>query len=372
MALRSPLVSAWVGQGNFGDELLAYGLRLALHAATGLDRVSYYNTGPHSVYQAPSDINIVISSQKGESRLSNIKQRIFHSFSNHDAFFFGGGSILHSLNSIAWKLDLARRFRRGGTGLLGSVGISAGPFQNKEAENAAILFLRQMDVVLCRDLRTTEFASLAAPDTEIIHARDLAFWVRQHRPQLFQCQKISTIGISFILDARLNKDIRNRHFTMMLAIVNLLTSKGYKIRLIALNYSTSYQDNVLHSTLRDHAQHPHNIELYTFTGDVITILQKISECSHYISMRLHGLISAFLSGVPILGLTRQLKQADFINDLKTTSSYSPVDFDMSLDDILAHVQSFVTSARSVNYDPLHDPVFVRGDAAFTQHLQNFH
>src|SRR5690606_6283840 len=99
----SPLVSAWVGHGNFGDELLSYGLRLELYQSCDMAAVSYYEKGSEAIYQAVDDVSILSLNAAGRSRWLRLCQHYLQSCAGYDCLFFGGGSVLHSSHSISWK-----------------------------------------------------------------------------------------------------------------------------------------------------------------------------------------------------------------------------------------------------------------------------
>ncbi len=310
----SPLVSAWVGRGNFGDELLSYGLRLELYQASAVGSVSYYEAGSEPVYRGSGDGPLRVCNVAGQSRWVRFYKRYTQSCSEYDSLFFGGGSVLHSGNSIAWKHELLHNFRRGRSSsslLSAAVGVSLGPFPDTQAERQAKAFLAELDVVHCRDAASADFArQVGGP--EVIQGRDLAFSVRALRPELFSAVKRSEqVGVSFILSPKLGEQQQREQFAKMLAMLNYLTANGRQVMLAALYSGDKYADNRLHKRLREAAMQPELIELHDYRGDVRATAEKIASCSFYISMRLHGVITAYLSGTPFFALNRHPKVREF-------------------------------------------------------------
>src|SRR5690606_17618622 len=127
-----PLISAWIGQGNFGDELLGYGLRSELYKLANINQIDYYEAGKYPIYHGDDDVSI--------NTLISAEHRTIHRLArywalrcySYDLALFGGGSILHSEKSISWKHHLLKQFRKKNKlrgGVAAGVGISLGPYK---------------------------------------------------------------------------------------------------------------------------------------------------------------------------------------------------------------------------------------------------
>ena len=310
----TPLVSAWVGQGNFGDELLSYGLRLAMRSDLAPQGVDYFRVGPHPVYRGEVDCHIGVHSRIARSRFGKVIDAIRPRLGGYNALVFGGGSVLHSTNSISWKRNLVRSFReRGGSkgAPVGGVGLSVGPFKDLAAERAAAEFLKALDFLVVRDRASMAFAAAHMRQDDISLGRDLAFSVRDHRPALFRRPSGDMVGLSFIRNSRDSLPEQHQKLCAMIGIVDRLTGMGRPVRLIAMHYGAGYRDHVLHDQIWAGARRKEMIERHVYADDVAATLAVIAECSHFASMRLHGCIAAHLCGRPFLSLSSHPKAAEF-------------------------------------------------------------
>lgn len=374
MKKKSPLVSAWIGRGNFGDELLSYGLRLELYQAGDITKVSYYDSGARSIYQAADDMPILALNRAEQSRLAKLYRRYTQSYAEYDSLFFGGGSVLHSSNSIAWKHDLLRRFRRGrnGTSLTAAVGVSIGPFPDTKAEYQALAFLAELDVVHCRDAASAGFAQQLDGKIEVIAGRDLAFSVCTLRPELFYSPKqAGRVGVSFILSPILGRVQQDEQFSRMLALINHLTSIGHEVLLVALYCDEKYADDRLHRRLREAAKQPECIRLHEYSGDVSTTISQISSCDFYLSMRLHGLITAYLAGIPVMALNRHPKVSEFCATILGEQAESvQADLSLPIAELLAQLDLVMSQASTQpRYKSQLDTCYATSSAALAAHLR---
>ena len=375
MKTISPLVSAWVGRGNFGDELLSYGLRLELYQASAVASVSYYEKGASSIYCAPDDAPIQVCNVAGQSRWVRLYKRYTQSCSAYDSLFFGGGSVLHSANSIAWKHDLLRHFRAGRSSaalLSAAVGVSLGPFPDVQAERQAKAFLAELDVVHCRDALSADFARQIHNGPEVIEGRDLAFSVRALRPDMFAVTKQrERIGASFILSPKLGEEEQREQFSKMLALINYLTAAGHQVLLASLYSGEKYADNRLHQRLREAATQPELVELHDYVGDVRATAEKIASCSFYLSMRLHGVITAYLSGTPFFALNRHPKVREFCSAvLGQQAEVCQGDLSLATPELLERLEMALQSAQvQPRYEPQSDSRYADSSMALVARVR---
>ena len=374
MRTMSPLVSAWVGRGNFGDELLSYGLRLELYQASTVSAVSYYEKGRDAIYRAPDDALIKACNATGQSRWVKLCKRYTQTYSAYDSVFFGGGSVLHSGHSIAWKHELLRRFRRGRSSsalLSAAVGVSLGPFPDTQAERQAQAFLAELDVVHCRDAGSVDFAR-QVDGPEVIQGRDLAFSVRALRPELFSAAKQpERVGVSFILSPKLGEEQQREQFAKMLAVLNYLTAKGYQVLLASLYSGDKYADDRLHKRLRESASQPDLIALHDYRGDVRATTAQIASCSFYISMRLHGAVTAYLSGTPFFALNRHPKVREFCTSvLGEHADTCQGDLSLPAPELLERLESALQKAPSQpRYELQNDSCYAHSSLALLARLR---
>jgi|GEM_PF-4969278 len=374
MKKMRPLVSAWVGQGNFGDELLSYGLRLEIKRSAEVDFFSYYESGGYSLYSDGVSDNARLLNIGRPNRLLGLARRYFQSLSGYDTFFFGGGSIFHTSNSILWKHQLLRKARKENPSLnSAAVGISLGPFPDVHAERQALAFLQELDLIHCRDSASMAFAQQLAGKVRLVQGRDLAFSVKALCPQLFISRKLKgRVGLSFILDPKLGAAEKERRFLKMQALVDFLTFSGNEVVLVGLYTGAKYSDDRLHDRLFSSAKNKSLIRILHYKGDVPEIISCISSCSFYISMRLHGLITAFLSGVPFFALSSHSKVVEFCGSVAALGLGGEWgDFDLDFT-ILKERITFLLSQScryQVNYEASVDEIYMAGSSSLAGFLR---
>lgn len=323
MKTLSPLINAWVGRGNFGDELLSYGLRCDLYKVANVPQVTYYQPGDHPIFRGAGEgARIAAHGTRLPVRLARLLP-FLDRFSAYDGLFFGGGSVLHSARGIERKAKLVDRYRRARgrrRALAGCFGVSVGPFASAADEKAFADFAGRLDFIVCRDRTSVDVAASLCNSTRAYLGCDLAYaaWA-QHREFFAQDPVDGLVGASFLLDRRKPQAYRDTALANMVAILDRLTGVGCRVSLISLYVGEKYEDHLLHRQLQTLARHPDMISLHDYAGDIFATVRAIASCSHYVSMRLHGAITAYLSGIPFLALNRSQKLVDFCADAQGSS-----------------------------------------------------
>ncbi len=316
----APLINAWVGRGNFGDELLSYGLRLDLGKVATVPCATYYQPGGHPIFTAAGEgMRIATHGGRLPVRLARLLP-FLDRLSPYDGLLFGGGSVLHSARGLERKSGLVERYRlaRGRRpALAGCIGVSVGPFDTAADERAFADFADRLDFIVCRDRSSVDIAASLCRNPRILFGCDLAYgaWA-QHSTLFARDAEEGLVGVSFLLDRRKPQPYRETALANMTALVDRLTAGGGRVRLIALYIGEKYQDHLLHRQLLGLARHPERITLHDYAGDVFATIQAIATCSHYLSMRLHGAICAALCDIPFLALNRSQKLVDFCADAR--------------------------------------------------------
>jgi polysaccharide pyruvyl transferase WcaK-like protein len=315
--IKYPLISAWVGQGNFGDELLSYGLRLELQNSADVSEFFYYESGGHPIYQAGIKDFSTALNYETLGRLQKIHRQYFQSLKKFNSIYFGGGSIFHSRNSISWKHHLLKRFRSTNpTAFTAAVGVSIGPFTDSCSERDALALLGDFDLVYCRDAPSADFARQVGNKVKVVQGRDLAFSVKALNPKLFFADKIKgRIGFSFILNPKLSRSQQDAHYYKMLSLIDFFSNSGYEVLLVSLYCGGKYSDHLVHQRLCVDSKNKNLVRAVHYDNNLNEIVSHISSCSFYISMRLHGAVTAFLSDVPFFALSSHPKVIEFCDSI---------------------------------------------------------
>ena len=311
----APLVSAWIGEGNYGDELMALGLRGLLHKEFGIERLNYYQAGGFGITVDPW-VRVSTLRSPGNS----IQEKILSYFAipRHDLLLYGGGSIFHSENSIAWKHTLLRRYRRFKKNKpAGAVGISVGPFPTEAARRQCGKFFNELDFIVCRDAESASMAAAMTSGGKVSLCGDLALLV----PHLFEqempdpaCRKPDLVGMSFL--KRKADQTFFEHHRLVEGFQKILDSvilSGKKVRLFTFCLSPQMEDATLNEYLRSNSLASERVEIYSFNGNVFETMAQCNECSSFISMRLHGLITAYILNIPMISIGYNPKNFYFMN-----------------------------------------------------------
>lgn len=328
MKKRSLLNIAWLGQGDFGDEAMAYALRSSLRSRL-VSPPSYYQKGVAPAYRGVDDISPPTSlhSFKTPERL----RRLIDPFllRNIDTVFIGGGSLFHSENSIRWKHKIVQHIRKkfGSRALVALLGVSVGPFASQDAEQGFRALLHDVDLCMTRDSRSAEIIRTHGFGGELHDAVDLSFLLPQYFDGLFPrtaCHHDSQKCVSGLMFVHRRGDAQfetDGNFERYLSVINLLLDKGQKVKLFTLYTGDSYCDRELNEALREKAKDPDRVSIHEFNGDILRTTQAIAHCNSILSMRLHGIIFSYLTGVPFVSLGYDPKNQNFCDTVGYSKEY---------------------------------------------------
>ena len=331
---------AWVGQGDFGDEVMAFILR-KFFQQEGARALTYYQQGRFTVYRSANDLVI---SHLHHFNVWSGYQRLVDWFwlPKFDVIVIGGGSIFQSHSGIAWKLALVKRLRnnRERKVFIAAVGISFGPIKSKAEETMIRELLSHLDCVIVRDQNSFTLAQRLRPRPNLYASFDTSLLMAQY---LFK-EYLSTVqrepdlvGISFIQkkdrQGRLSYDINQ-----YLQIINHLLNRGKRVILFNLYRGAEYLDGQLVAQLKAAAKNPANVSCHDFDGDIFRTIKLLNRCSHILSMRLHGAIFAYLFSIPFICLGYHQKNLDFCQSIGYPLKYyfdfcNPVDTSSLLETI---------------------------------------
>lgn len=317
---KKALSVGWIGQGDFGDEAMAYALRKFLKL-NGFGEIAYYQHGEKPAYRSDSDeLNISILHKFDDPQW---KKNLLDFFllRKFNILLMGGGSIFHSLNSIRWKHELLKKIKRNSNfSFSACIGISLGPFSSAEEEKACAEFLQDVDLVMTRDKYSADLAERLGKNKNIIHSSDISLALPILCENEFGAAKnaerdINSVGIMLIRESRNKQFNSSGRFDEYLGIINRVLDKGKKIILFNLYLGPEYPDIKMNEKLKAKCKYPDGVEIFTYSGDIFETAARIRSCGHIISMRLHGIIFAYMLGVPFLSLGYNRKNSDFCYDI---------------------------------------------------------
>src|SRR5690606_5338146 len=97
----------------------------------------------------------------------------------------------------------------------------------------------------------------------------------------------------------------------MTGIVDMLIERGQEVVLAALHVGAGYRDDLLHAAIRERCNSPEKVSLEHFDGSMEAMLGAVASCRAYLSMRLHGVVAAYLCDIPALSLSSHPKAVEF-------------------------------------------------------------
>jgi polysaccharide pyruvyl transferase WcaK-like protein len=228
-----------------------------------------------------------------------------------------GGSTLSMLTR--GRADLAR-LARARLIRLSAVGVSIGPFTDTSAAKDVGRFLSACTDVVVRDLRSVHTAE------ELGLIATLGFDPAILLPRLLGRQGQGrtdtgppTIGVS-ISSAGLNgsaADAENgQRFGRLAALLrHAQIEHSARIRLVNMLSGLPEGDDRATAWLATRLAESGIVEVYTYRGDIPTLLDAIETCTAVVGVRLHSCILAYALGVPFVLVDYHAKCGDFLNTI---------------------------------------------------------
>ena len=297
---------AWLGHVNFGDDVMAEAMTACLVSKSQ----DYQETIWCEGHVQRTDISRSIYLW---DRLPAIFKPIairWH-LRRSDAMIIGGGSILHSLNSVRWKKQGVEYFKsRNPNGKAIGIGLSLGPFANAEAEEECKALFDLLDAVSLRDEASIKQARSWQPKCKIIEASDLAgLYVSQPENLVNEVDSragnIKRVGVSLV-----EKEVTAAQRGDYLALIKSLAQSHEEVVLFSFCGSQVFGDYRLLEALREESG-ASNVSVQVYDGDTLRFAKALASCDFMVGQRLHSIILSYLLRVPFLSLNYHKKCQDF-------------------------------------------------------------
>ena len=342
---------AWIGQGDFGDEAMAYALRKYLQSK-GVESITYYHHGQYPSYQGENDLAI---KKLHTFNVRGFKKKIidYIKLRSFSSLIIGGGSILHSFNSIKWKLNLIKKMERFTHHKIHSavVGVSLGPFKNSSDEKVCQDFLDHIGLAIFRDDYSYQLAKKLTQNKNLFSSLDTSVYLANQFPGDFANpnRPEDTVGLMFVLNKNKQEFFdKEKHFDKYLKVLNHLLDKNQKVILFTFYLGHDYSDIKLNHKLKKFCQNPDNVELFSFDGDIFATIKKMKQCGYIISMRLHGIIFAYLLRIPFISLAYDRKNDNFCRSVNYPSQMSfSSDHLNDIQPLINSIDTLLASGQSV-------------------------
>jgi polysaccharide pyruvyl transferase WcaK-like protein len=317
------LIIAWIGQGDFGDEAMAYTLRKYLKMR-GFNNITYYQMGKLPVYKDEGEHKLeFLHSFNGSAWKRKILDILL--LRKYNAVIIGGGSVFHSFNSVNWKYNVikkAKRFKRGRI-FSACIGVSLGPFKSPLIQEKCGDLINNIDSIILRDNHSAELAKKISGNNNIYPSLDTTLLLPELCPKEMSDIKLNVkrddnlVGVFFI-KKKVKEDMFNKenHLKKYLSILNNVLEENKKVILFTLYIGEGYPDKEVNEYLLKNAKYQERVELHEFNGDIFRTAREMSRCGYIISMRLHGIIFSYMLGIPFLSLGYDPKNKYFCESIK--------------------------------------------------------
>ena len=242
---------AWKGQGDFGDEVMAYTLRKFLQNQ-GVKAITYYHHGKFPSYRSNDDLAI---SYLHSFEASGWKKKLVDKFllRQFKVVIMGGGSIFHSSNSIVWKLEILKKIKKY-KNFAAALGVSLGSFNSESGKKLCTELIKELNFLVARDNYSANLAKELSSDGKIYSSLDSSLMLPKLCPDQMPKplnQKEDLIGVMFVKNKRLQKEFaENKNFDKYLAILNDILKRGKMVILFNLYVGDGYLDQKLNQELK--------------------------------------------------------------------------------------------------------------------------
>lgn len=302
----------WHGCLNTGDDAFAVVTTWGLRKYANANQI-IIDSDISQVLSKRYKISLVYNNKlkfPGLGRLSRIYYR-----SICQNFILAGGSLLENEDVINklhhdfhWQKSDRKTF---------AIGLSVGPFKSSKHEKATLEYLNQMSFIGFRDNYSYKWActqNLQAPFKKTFDLAVLLPAFKNYPSNIIFKDKV--IGISLLAFNELkdkNTLVNDLNFVQSFAKITyaIAIDKGFKINLYSLCRNPYSNDDIMCKIFKESVPDDSIIKIYQHDGDAYKTLIAMQECSHFISMRLHGAIFSYIHQIPLLFLKYHPKCQSF-------------------------------------------------------------
>ncbi|WP_434212112.1 polysaccharide pyruvyl transferase family protein [[Pseudomonas] boreopolis] len=286
---------------------------------------------------------------------------------NDNLLVFGGGSLFSSNRSKI--MNVAGRISGVRGKKLAAIGVSIGPFDTRASEKSTLGLLRRFEYISVRDHASYEFLKGHDLEARVAYGRDLAgLAVSLAGPANHHSGDLPLLGYAPCA-VHGQPEIARRIDDIFVETVR--RRRELSVRVFNLNdhpiYGDSQRSHYVHRRLADLGI---STEVFNYAhAGVLGTWHAIAECSAMISVRMHGAITAYLTGVPFILFEYHKKCSDFLDDIGQSSDIRVGTSDAELatlesDGFDTQLGRLISSPRA----PVLDPVRYADESAlhFTQ------
>lgn len=259
---------------------------------------------------------------------------------NADYLISGGGSTIHSVMSKRNpKSKAVNRKQKTNDIKIGGIGVSVGPFKTIEDEMAIEEYLKSVDFLAVRDIKSFEYVSSLNLPYKPINAFDLAALlpeVYNYTPTSKEENKNKTLGVSVCRHESIQKDMdlrkevkRNEQTIALLKSIDKKEEVHFKFYVIN-GHSKIGDYSLTLETIEKVA--PKSYEVIEYSKNTQSVWKSIAKCDFVISTRLHAAIFACFSETPFMLNEYHRKCTDFLHNVDYNDNYRLFNSDFNPDE----------------------------------------
>ena len=305
---------AWLGGQNFGDDLMADMVWGELRKHDPNLRITVWShdkpfprEGMTWIYRNIPRMLLPLGVVRRMAEKRALRQA--------DMLLIGGGTVLHSQNSIGWKYDAAKMFKqmhpdRPAIGVC----LSAGPFKGEAEKELCGKLFRLLDALALRDRPSYEFAKTQGLSYEPVEARDLsgAFLKELNMLPRERITEIKKIGMMF----NLPKAIDDVRLTLVYAdVLKRLVADGKDVVLLGASCPKNNEDGKYIERLIKKSGMSGRVTSLIYNNNPVSFTKAIRECDYIVSSRLHGLVLGYFLNIPVSFISYRKKFEDFADSV---------------------------------------------------------
>lgn len=230
-----------------------------------------------------------------------------------------GGSTLSRVNS---HLADQARLRRLGFARLHAAAVGVGPFRSEGNAAAIKSLLEGFETVSVRDQASMDRLAEVGFRGTVNRVADVAVLV----PELFDLPSPSpadgrpTLGVSVCGFEKLfgvgdPEDEDRRNDALVEIVRSVVTETNARVRMIVFNRNPRWGDDQLCAEFARRLADTAEVEVVSYTGDIVATFEAIGGCDALLGMRLHSAIFAYAIGVPFGIVSYHRKCSDFARDV---------------------------------------------------------
>jgi polysaccharide pyruvyl transferase WcaK-like protein len=364
---RRLLFTGYYGMMNTGDDafcdVCAWGSKKYWKSPDVRFLVKQNSTLPSSAKMVFSNNSILRHSLRAQKVLCFLRNR---------TLVVGGGSLFFKSIENIKRWNLFVRLRRYRVIKLGAIGVSLGPYEEKNARKSIEKFLSQFSFLVLRDRRSYEEACSIDLPYRPIESFDLAaLMAKMHESStdmVLMNKSQPILGISVCHFERYKKtDIekeKKREDFMLDAIIKVARATPINIHLFIFNGHPKVGDGEVTQRFVDALKNFADIQVIPYTNEPSFTWKKVAECDAFFGTRLHSGIFSFFNQVPFILVEYHQKCTDFLDDIGWPTEWRIGDFEESPDRTAKVLADMLTGTNNFPIDT--KPFIQKAERNFTE------